>query len=187
MDGRTKFVVAWMAILYLCSWLFSLSRLFGIHFWDREYALEYNAEHYVSADLYNSTAFGKINATYFSPSRYCYLLPHVLGAIFWWNLYFLQLIPQVRYAFDKKLHRILGRCLMICAFAQTASGVGLALTSHSNIILSSACGWLEQPSTVSTALGRTPFTGTFQNTNIGFCGWLGTCKRLPFNGFGSSP
>ena len=135
MDGRTNFVVAWMAILYLCSWLFSLSGLFGIHFWDREYALEYNAEHYVSINLYNSTAFGKINAAYFSPSRYCYLLPHVLGAIFWWNLYFLQLIPQVRYAFDKKLHRILGRCLMICAFAQTASGVGLALTSHSNIIL----------------------------------------------------
>ena len=134
MEGRTKFVIAWMAILYFCSWTFSLGRLFGVHFWDQKHALEYNREHYVMTELYNSTAFGQINGTYFS-LRYCYFLPHVLGAIFWWNLYFLQLIPQVRHAFDKKLHRILGRCLLVCAFLQTGTGVNLALTSHSNVIL----------------------------------------------------
>ena len=80
-------------------------------------------------------AFGEIGASYFSQRRYLFMFPHVVGAIFWWNLYFLQLIPQVRHAFDKKLHRILGRCLMVCAFLQTASGLGLAMTTHSNIIL----------------------------------------------------
>lgn len=135
MEGRTQFVVAWMALLYVCSWMFSLTRLLDNHFWSREAALAYNRQHYVATDLYNSTAFGEINETYFTPRRYCYLLPHVLGAFFWWNLYFLQLIPQVRHAFDKKFHRILGRCLMVCAFLQISSGVGLALTSHSNVIL----------------------------------------------------
>lgn len=128
-------MVAWMAILYYCSWAFSLSRLFGYHFWDPKYALEYNQEHYVAHDLYNSTAFGDINATYFSPRRYHFLLPHVLGAVFWWNLYFLQLVPRIRHAYGKKLHRVLGRFLMVCVFSQTASGVGLALTTHSNVIV----------------------------------------------------
>lgn len=120
MNGRTKFVVGWLALLYYFSWAFSLSHLFGIHFWDRKYALDYSEEHAVG--LYNSTAFGKINESYYSHIRYHFFLPHVLGAIFWWNLYFLQLIPQVRHAFHHKIHRILGRCLMVCAFLQTASG-----------------------------------------------------------------
>lgn len=135
MNGRTRFVVGLMAVLYVCSWAISLARLFEYHFWDHEYALDYTMKHYEEPDLYNSTAGGEINATYFSPRRYRYLLPHILGAIFWWNLYFLQLIPKVRHAFGKKLHRVLGRLLMVCVVSQTASGVGLAMTSHSNVIL----------------------------------------------------
>jgi len=58
----------------------------------------------------------------------------VTGAIVWWNLYFLQLIPSVRRSYNKKLHRWLGRLLMVAALLQTISGVGLACTSHSAII-----------------------------------------------------
>ena len=135
MKGRDKFVVGWLVILYYCGWMFSLKRLFGIHFWDPKYALEDNTQHYVSTDLYNTTAFGEINETYFSSRRYHYFVPHIVGAIFWWNLYIFQLIPRIRHAFNKKIHRILGRCLMVCALLQTSSGVGLAFTSSSNIIL----------------------------------------------------
>jgi len=135
MKGRDQFVVAWLVVLYYCAWMFSLNGLFGIRFWDAKYALEYNHQHPVAKDLYNTTAFGELNASYYSSRRYRCFLPHVVGAIVWWNLYFLQLVPRIRRSFHHKLHRILGRGLLVCAVLQTASGVGLAWTSTSNIVL----------------------------------------------------
>ena len=58
----------------------------------------------------------------------------VIGAVLWWNLYFLQLIPKIRHWKQKSFHRVLGRFLLVVLLVQTISGVGLAATSHSNII-----------------------------------------------------
>ena len=88
MNGRTKFVVAWMTLLYFMSWFMSLAHLIGIRFWDDKYALDHTLQHRHEAILYNSTAISDVGASYYSPRRYIYMLPHVLGAIFWWNLYF---------------------------------------------------------------------------------------------------
>ena len=133
MNGRTRFVVAFLVLLYVCSWMFSLAPLLGIHFWDRQYALReyYDLTH---QDFNNATAIHDIGSSYYTDRRYVYLVPHVLGALVWWNLYFLQLIPKVRHAYDKKLHRVLGRLLMVTVLAQVLSGIGLASTSHSHII-----------------------------------------------------
>lgn len=115
--------------------MFSLAPLLGLHFWDRQYALkEYYDEHLVDPDFQNATALHDIGASYYSDRRYIYLVPHVLGALVWWNLYFLQLVPKVRHAYDKKIHRVLGRILMVTVLAQVLSGFGLASTSHSRII-----------------------------------------------------
>lgn len=130
--ARTRLVVAFLAMLYMLSWTMSLANLFGIHFWDAKYARHRIEE--APHDFYNTTTFGEIGSSYYSPPRYVWFLPHVLGAVVWWNLYFLQLVPKIRRAFGYKLHRILGRCLLAAALLQTISGVGLALTSHSNVI-----------------------------------------------------
>ncbi|CAB9514036.1 expressed unknown protein [Seminavis robusta] len=132
MNQHTTFVVCLLTFLFWESWSRSLLSLFGVHFWDRQHVLE--IIHSNPVGLYNSTAFAEIAETQYSPRRYIYLLPHIIGAIIWWNLYFLQLIPKVRHAFNKRLHRWLGRLLMVTACMQTSSGVGLALTSHSKII-----------------------------------------------------
>lgn len=134
-SGRTRFVVAWLVLLYFVAWAMSLGRLFHVHFWNPSYALhqmQADGENYGS--LFNSTALGTVGSTYYSKRRYLYFLPHVVGAFVWWNTYFLQLLPRVRRMFHKKLHRILGRILMVAALLQTTTGMGLALTSHSNII-----------------------------------------------------
>jgi Predicted membrane protein (DUF2306) len=133
MNARTKFVVFGMALLYVVSWYMSLASLFGIHFWDKKYALHRFGEHPQDHIVGDSDALAKIGKSYYSSSRYFFFLPHVLGAIVWWNLYFLQLIPKIRHMY-KQFHRSLGRCLMVAAFLQAASGVGLAWTSHSNVI-----------------------------------------------------
>jgi Predicted membrane protein (DUF2306) len=146
MNGRTKFVVGWMAFLYVISWMMSLGRLIGQHFWDKQHALSHmmtslagdNDDETIINNIKSpssSSSLEDIATSYFSTSRYLYFAPHVFGAIFWWNLYFLQLIPSVRHAFNKNFHRILGRMLMVCATLQIVTGVGLALTSHSNVVL----------------------------------------------------
>lgn len=145
MNGRTKFVVVWLVLLYVVSWTFSLSRLFGMHFWDVNYVRETyfpiteedgdTVELTPDASMYNSTAMEEIGYSYYVPDRYFYFLPHVLGAVFWWNFYFLQLIPKVRHSFNKKLHRILGRCLMLAALLQTVTGCGLALTTEDSHVI----------------------------------------------------
>jgi len=139
MNSRNKFAVAGLALMYLISWTMSLSHLFGVHFWDREANLErYENEggemEVVDGVVGNSTGLAEIGHSYFTARRYMYFLPHVLGAILWWNLYFLQLIPSIRHAYEKKLHRILGRLLMVTALAQTLSGVCLAYTARSQTI-----------------------------------------------------
>jgi hypothetical protein len=82
--------------------------------------------------FYNSTAFGEVDLSYYT-YRYVFFLPHVIGAILWWNLYFLQLFPSIRKRF-MAFHRYLGRILMVVALAQVASGLGLACTSKSSTI-----------------------------------------------------
>ena len=133
--GRTLFVVVWLILLFIVSWGMSLGGLLGIKFWDPKYALKKIQEEPVEENLYNTTAFSENNASYYhtrkdaKPHRYQYFLPHVLGAFLWWNLYFFQLIPYVRHLYNKKLHRYLGRFLMVIALIQTVSGIGLACTS----------------------------------------------------------
>jgi hypothetical protein len=134
--ARTKFVVGGMALMFVMSWTMSLGRLFGTKFWDQKYNLEQIYDHDGGGDpsMDNSTALEESGGrSYFSNRRYVYFLPHVLGAVFWWNLYFLQLVPQIRHRF-KTFHRYLGRCLMTVVIIQTSSGVGLALTSNSSIV-----------------------------------------------------
>ncbi|KAL3913329.1 MAG: hypothetical protein SGILL_006535, partial [Bacillariaceae sp.] len=84
--------------------------------------------------LFNSTTLQTVGSSYYSERRYIYFLPHVVGAVVWWNTYFLQLVPRVRRMFGKRLHRYLGRVLMVAAILQTTTGMGMAYTSHSNII-----------------------------------------------------
>lgn len=133
MNGRDKFVISTLILLHICVWTTSILRNFGIHYWNKEHALQV-----VSADandgvVGDSTFFLKVSESYLT-KRYAYFLPHVTCAIIWWNLYFLQLIPKVRHAFQKALHRRLGRVLMVSVFVQIVTGTGLALTSDSKVI-----------------------------------------------------
>ena len=132
MKTRDKVVVVWFSLLYVVIWAFSLANLFHVHFWDKRYALSMIQTSVSEGGM--DKGFGQIGKTYYSSLRYIWFLPHVLGAIFWWNLYFLQLIPAVRHWKGKKLHRILGRFLMVVLLAQNLTGFFLASTSHSNII-----------------------------------------------------
>jgi hypothetical protein len=132
MKTRDKCAVAGLVLLYIISWGLSLGRLFGIHFWDKRYALEKIQE---PADDGFDQGFQEIGESYYSNHRYPWFLPHVIGAVLWWNLYFLQLIPKVRHWKKKTFHRFLGRFLMVVLLIQTISGCGLAATSNSNIIL----------------------------------------------------
>lgn len=132
MNGRNLYVVIWLALLFVISWMMSLGRLFGMRFYDREHVLEIIGAGEPDPDFYESTAFNEIVETYYT-FRYIYFLPHVIGAIIWWNLYFIQLIPQIRKKF-RSFHRYLGRVLMVAAMAQVITGSGLACTSHSSII-----------------------------------------------------
>ncbi|KAL3939796.1 MAG: hypothetical protein SGBAC_005549 [Bacillariaceae sp.] len=129
MNTRDKVVVVWFSFLYVIIWLFSLANLFHVHFWDKRYALHMVEQ---PAEGLNK-GFNKESQTYYSSLRYIWMLPHILGAIFWWNLYFLQLIPKIRHNY-KKFHRMLGRFLMMILLVQNVTGFALASTSTSNII-----------------------------------------------------
>jgi len=134
MEGRTIFVVLWLAFLYIVAWAFSLGNLFGIHFWDRKYALDQIRKAPPDSDLYGSTAFSELGLGYYT-YRYFVFFPHVIGAIIWWNMYFIQLVPWVRRRY-RGFHRWLGRILMVTALIQAITGVSLASMSKSPIIKS---------------------------------------------------
>jgi len=130
MRCRDRFVVIWFFLLYVITWAFSLARLLGGQFWDRRYNLKRIEEPQEGIAL----GLNEVTKSYYSDLRFLWFVPHVVGAIFWWNLYFLQLIPKIRHYNNKKFHRILGRFLMIVLLIQNVTGFALAATSHSNII-----------------------------------------------------
>lgn len=134
MQLRTIFVVVLLIVLQLCAWFFSLLNLFISRFWDRRYALDFLESATPSELFYESTTLTDISKSYYAPSRYVWLVLHVVGAVVWWNLYFFQLIPRVRHSFNKALHRWLGRVLLVAAFLQTITGIGMAVTSHSSYV-----------------------------------------------------
>lgn len=140
-DNRTRFVVFGLVVLFLFSWSMALSRLIGSKFWNPTFNLE-RAETILSMSKekieelhvpwWIPIFIKNIGISYFT-KRYIFFFPHVVGSILWWNLYFFQLIPSIRRKY-KKFHRVLGRILMICALAQTISGVGLAYMGNSSTI-----------------------------------------------------
>lgn len=132
MKGHDIFAVTTLIILYICIWP-SILRNIGIHYWNKEHALQVVYETANDGIVDNSNFFIQVTKSYVT-KRYIYFLPHVTSAILWWNLYFLQLIPKIRHAFKKALHRRLGRLLFVSVFIQIITGVGLAFTSNSKVI-----------------------------------------------------
>lgn len=130
-DGRTKFVVYGQGFLFLVVWMVSLGHLVFGRFWNRKF----NQQAIQTIIESDETPEGFVQWVKYFPQtyyfkRYVVFFPHVVGAILWWNLYFLQLIPSIRRK-HKRFHRILGRVLMVSAMAQTISGVGLAYMGNS--------------------------------------------------------
>jgi len=121
-----------MVILFVLTWVMSLAKKLEIRFWDPKYALEKVKSMPTEPLFYNTTWINKLFNSYFS-HRYFIFFPHVLFSFFWWNLYFLQLIPAVR-RWSLPFHRRLGKFLMVVALFQGASGVALAYTSGSPTI-----------------------------------------------------
>ena len=106
-----------------------MSGNFKSKFWDQRYNLHRIEEPKEELDY----GFNEITKSYFSDLRFYYFVPHVVGAILWWNLYFLQLIPKIRHNY-KKFHRMLGRFLMIVLLVQNVTGFALAATTKSHIV-----------------------------------------------------
>jgi len=128
---RDRFVVIWFSLLYIITWAFSMSGELRNRFWDQRYNLQRLVEEPKEELEYG---LEEITKSYYSNRRYYYFVPHVIGAIFWWNLYFLQLIPKVRRCQNKKFHRMLGRFLMVVLIVQNVTGFGLAATTKSHIV-----------------------------------------------------
>lgn len=133
-DKRTRFVVYGQVFLFLVAWLVTLGRLIGNRFWNAKHGEE--TVKALIADEETPKAFANFYETvvlsYFT-KRFFFFFPHVVGAILWWNLYFLQLIPSIRQKY-RRFHRILGRILMVCALGQTISGAGLAYMGNSSTV-----------------------------------------------------
>lgn len=133
-NNRTRFVVFGQAFLFVVAWTIALSRLIGGKYWNANHNVEQlkavvsnektpkNTVHFI--DNFTMSCYKK---------RHIWFLPHVSGSIIWWNGYFLQLIPSIRRRY-KQFHRVLGRVLMVCALAQSISGVGLAFMGNSSTI-----------------------------------------------------
>uniref|UniRef100_A0A7R9VVL9 Uncharacterized protein n=1 Tax=Pseudictyota dubia TaxID=2749911 RepID=A0A7R9VVL9_9STRA len=133
-DNRTRVAVYGQAFLLLVAWSMALGRLICERFWNAKR----NEEELKALIADEETPkvmvhFIKTNALSYFTTRFVVFFPHVVGAILWWNLYFLQLIPSVRQKY-RRFHRILGRVLMVCALAQTISGVGLAYMGNSSTV-----------------------------------------------------
>jgi len=133
-DSRTKIVVYGQAFLLLLVWVMTLGRLIAERFWDaaeNEKKIEaIIADKDTPKDIVHMMK--NFFLTYFT-KRFFFFFPHIVGAILWWTLYFLQLIPAIRQKY-RKFHRVLGRLLMVCALAQTISGAGLAWMGKSPTI-----------------------------------------------------
>lgn len=132
MKTRDIIAVTTLSILTLCTW----PTMFGIahmKVWNRTFALATIKASGPSAELLHSREF--LEQTYLSylTKRYVYYLPHIIGAFLWWNLFFLQLIPPLRRKY-KKLHRWMGRMLLLAVLSQVLSGVCLAYNGFSAII-----------------------------------------------------
>jgi len=133
-DSRTRFVVYGMAFLFIVAWSMSLGRLVGERFWNAKL----NEAKLVATLADEETPkllvkFIKHNLLSYFTKRFCVFFPHIVGAIIWWNLYFLQLIPSIRQKY-RRFHRVLGRVLMVSALAQTISGAGLAYMGNSSTV-----------------------------------------------------
>ena len=77
MKLRDKFVVGWLVLLFAVSWALSLANLFGIHFWDKKYALakirdEPTFEEEGGGNI--GQGFSEIGESYYS-TRYHWFLP----------------------------------------------------------------------------------------------------------------
>jgi len=133
-DNRTRVVVYGQAFLLLLVWGMALGRLISEKFWnaaenqEKMKAIIANEEAPKDVVHMMKTFF----LSYFT-NRFLFFFPHIVGAILWWGLYFLQLIPSIRQKY-RRFHRILGRVLMVCALAQTISGAGLAYMGNSPTI-----------------------------------------------------
>lgn len=133
-DNRTRFVVYGQVFLFLVAWIMALGRLINDHFWNakqnEEKLLVFIADERSPKNMVHLVKTFVL--TYFT-KRFSMFFPHVVGAILWWNLYFLQLIPSIRQKY-RRFHRILGRVLMACALCQTISGAGLAHMGKSSTV-----------------------------------------------------
>jgi len=133
-DNRTRFAVYGQAFLFLVAWLMALGRLIGGRFWNAKRNVE-ELEAFVANEETPKAMVHFVQhflMSYFT-TRFVVFFPHIVGAILWWNLYFLQLIPSIRQKY-RRFHRILGRVLMVCALAQTISGAGLAYMGKSSTV-----------------------------------------------------
>jgi len=130
-DFRTKVAVYGQGFLFLVAWMVALGRLISGRFWNKQLNTE-NVENLIESDKTPEgiVQFLKYFFLSYYNKRFIVFFPHIVGAILWWNLYFLQLIPSIRRK-HKRFHRILGRVLMVSAMAQTISGVGLAYMGNS--------------------------------------------------------
>ena len=133
-DNRTRIVVYGQAFLLLLVWCMALGPRISDRFWNAKENEErlkvIIADEESPKD--NVHMIKNFVLSYYT-KRFLFFYPHVLGAILWWNLYFLQLIPTIRQKY-RRFHRILGRVLMVCALAQTISGAGLAYMGNASTI-----------------------------------------------------
>jgi len=148
MKSYNKAAIAVLVIMFLCSWLGSMTGILRLQVWDRKYALHKiraRPQNEAISDLDSSSSAEDLYQKYNFPVlleetyesyltiRYVSFISHVFGAFIWWNLYFIQLIPSIRRKY-KKLHRWMGRLLLFTALCQVVSGVGLACGSNSSVI-----------------------------------------------------
>lgn len=133
-DNRTRFVVYGQVFLLLLAWVMALGRYIVEGFWNAKRSQE-KVEALIADE--NSPEqmvhFMKTYVLSYFTNRYVVFFPHIVGAILWWNLYYLQLIPSIRRK-HRRFHRILGRVLMVSALSQTVSGIGLAYLGNSSTI-----------------------------------------------------
>jgi len=133
-DNRTRFAVYGQAFLLLLAWAMAMGPNIGRRFWNAKRNQE-TLEALLEDEDTPAQMVHMIKTyvlSYFT-NRYVVFFPHIVGALIWWNLYFLQLIPSIRRK-HRRFHRILGRVLMVSALCQTVSGVGLAYLGKSSTV-----------------------------------------------------
>lgn len=132
MKTRDIIAVATLSIFTLSTWG-SMWNIVSLQVWNRKFALAAIRASFPNPVTYNSQEL--LEETYISylTKRYIFFFPHVFGALLWWNLFFLQLIPSLRKKY-KKLHRWMGRILLLAVICQVLSGVALAYNGYSATI-----------------------------------------------------